>query len=150
MLASNDDKNYRNTCMHHIKPTGIALRTRTRTNTNPNDTEANAAGTSVVNWHRSLYDLCTIAVCEGLDPFAVPNKELNRTATEVLSSTHVPAARDKLGSASCKETECTACTSSSISSFRLCMKCQLCHTLAPMLLLAILVNMKRKRRMAAL
>jgi len=77
MLASNDDKNYRNTCMHHIKPTGIALRTRTRTNTNPNDTEANAAGTSVVNWHRSLYDLCTIAVCEGLDPFAVPNKELN-------------------------------------------------------------------------
>ena len=43
--------------MHHTKPTGIAL--------------------SLVDWHRSLYDLCTIAVCEGLDPFAVPNKELN-------------------------------------------------------------------------
>ena len=91
MLASNDDKNYRNTCMHHIKPTGIALRTRTRTNTNPNDTEANAAGTSVVNWHRSLYDLCTIAVCEGLDPFAVPNKELNRIYSEKIMNSNSAA-----------------------------------------------------------
>ena len=59
LLASNDDKNYRNTCMHHIKPTGIALPW--------------SIGTTAFN----LYDLCTLAVCEGLDPFAVPNKELN-------------------------------------------------------------------------
>jgi hypothetical protein len=60
------------------------------------------------------------------------------------------SARGKLRSASCKEAECMAGTSSSVSSYRLCMQCQLCHTLAPMLLVAILVNMKRKRRMAAL
>ena len=45
--------------MLHIKPTGIALPW--------------SIGTAAFN----LYDLCTLAVCEGLDPFAVPNKELN-------------------------------------------------------------------------
>ena len=58
----------------------------------------------------------------------------------------MPAARDKVCSASWKETERTAGTYSSISSFRLCMKCHLCHTVAPMLLLAILVNMKERKK----
>ena len=72
-----------------------------------------------------------------------------KITNELISITHAPVARDIIQCfASCKEGECTAGASSVISQLRYCMKCQLCRILAVILMLATLVNLTRKRRVA--
>jgi len=93
----------------------------------PSSSAPSTPGDNLVRKHRLLFLLCTTVVSEGLDPLAVPNKELKpelqlkffRLHTcQQLEVNCVPLAAKRL----------SARLSSSVSSFRLCVKCQLSHT----------------------